>query len=185
MSRHIRPRANLYKPKPSNTGKLVPEILAKVESLVRDVAKIRARHKDELDRSDLFREHCVANLNSNAVQEMMRCGEPDSFDYDFHELRKTYLERSFKIDQESKVQYFLAVNRCSGANLILKTIWGVESSLENSYERPRSETDLPKLEIYFFSGAVVGGEILKMYLKLAEEQGNEAVLAVLSGKFRT
>lgn len=178
-------RREVYKPKSRKPEKIVSELLAKSQNLVDEIAKTHRRHKTEIEQDDNFHRNCVDELDKMAVQMMMENGEPDDFNYDFHELRRTFLERIFTIDEEARFQYFLAVNRCGGFNLILKTIWSVESSIEVMYNRPATPTDRPALELYFFSAAFIAAEILKMYLTLADEQGIDAVLDVLSGSFTT
>lgn len=170
-----------FRPRSRKPEKMLGEFIAEARRIVTRTQELGDRHKSEIENADFSPKFDEPEFIYLVFGRMISDGEPIDFSYDFHQLRKEFLDIEERKAAFNPFDIFLRLSKVSGGSPLWQAIWAANSSLRLVYNQPVSAKDEPIFDPFFYYDAMISTSALAFYIEVADRYGEEMLMAILNG----
>ena len=177
---------HLFKPDGKDNKTILHNTLQELHRILTVYEDFRIRHADEISKHHSDTSQSRASdldlwIERSALNLLFEHCEPEKFDYDFHVLRKNYLD-SIEIGEEPNIgEIFTRLCAISGIGGLLNSIWSARLSLETIYAQPLHPREVPRIDLYSMDCLELDAVNLRLYSAASQFYGPDAFLALMEG----
>lgn len=177
----------IFKPKGKNNEEVLKSLLEEAEAIVTRFETILSRHSDEIAS---YRERNPRNMHGKdfdtwireaTVKRLFELSEPEKFNYDFHEFRRSFLEKMDSGYVFNEGEVFIDICRLSGIRSLFKAIISSHQSESLLYKVPADDRSPPNLDVFMFDMHEFDIIILRLYVDASKFYGPDQFLSLLVG----
>ena len=171
----------LFKPKSKNPKGMLAEFLSEGRRIIQDYDQCLTRHKSLIEAEASSLPTADDDQWFEAIEALLKFGEPAEFSYDFHELRRAVLNAKDAQNDLDLFDTFLRIGKVCGGAPLWSAIWDANQWIDCMYEPPSSAREEPQFQVWAFVAAIPAVNALKLYVEVAKRFGEENLMAILDG----
>lgn len=185
----IRLQGREFKPHGKSNRDVFESILAEARTICNERDFLYSRHLLEIDANRVENNNNewtidCASFRRIVTSNMLEIGEPETFDYDFHMMRKSLLEELDNLDDIDIGMVFSAIASNCGLRVFVRAIFSANQTIGLIYDQPSNPKEIPKLCLYSFDHLEINVAILKLFLGYGDQFGFDDLFKALESQGR-